>query len=771
MQKPSTQHARLLMALLGTALLSACGGGGSSAPSAVPAPVTLTTPPTAGTTTPGTPNTTAPVLPTPPTTTTPPTTSTPPSTNPPGTSPPITPPPPPAPLPPEDTLVVPGANVVTDIRFQSTGVANQSNLPVTFGQAFAIGHVSSAQSLTGRLADGSTVPLQMDVKARHPDGSVRHAVISTKLPALAVSQTLVMALTTVSTPAGATPSFPTALLDAGFSAAVNVDLGNVRYTASADALLRSGNYKIWLAGPFANEWLVSTPLLNPNGVPHPHLSARFAIRAIPGVNQARVDVTVENNWAYEPGPQNFTYDAQVMVGGQSVFTKAALTHNHHARWRKVFWWGAQPAIYTRHNVSYLLATRALPNFDRRVTFTESQLASWKTRWSGPKTELMATGLAIPYMETTGGRDDIGLLPAWAATYLLSMDKRAHDATMGTADLAGSWSSHYRDRNTDRPVSVLDFPYMTIYGQVTDTFNPVTKKQEAFPLCATPTGCDVANRHDGSHQPSFAYLPYLVTGDYFYLEELQFWAMWDVFMSNPGYREHAKGLVKSDQVRGQAWSLRTLGEAAYITPDADPLKAQFTGFVNNNLDWYNANYTNSASTNQLGILTHGYALAYDNSTGVAPWMDDFFTSAIGHLVEMGFSKAVPLLTWKAKFPIERMTAPGTCWVTGAMYAMKVRDSASSPLYTTVGQAWAASSTPTFAAMPCGGSAMATSLSLKVGEMTGYSSANTGFPSNMQPALAYAADAGGQAGAAAWAVFMARSVKPDYGVGPQFAIVPR
>jgi hypothetical protein len=43
--------------------------------------------------------------------------------------------------------------------------------------------------------------------------------------------------------------------------------------------------------------------------------------------------------------------------------------------------------------------------------------------------------------------------------------------------------------------------------------------------------------------------------------------------------------------------------------------------------------------------------------------------------------------------------------------------------------------------------------------------------MQPALAYGADALGDAGKKAWAQFMARSVKPDYSTGPQFAIVPR
>jgi hypothetical protein len=68
-------------------------------------------------------------------------------------------------------------------------------------------------------------------------------------------------------------------------------------------------------------------------------------------------------------------------------------------------------------------------------------------------------------------------------------------------------------------------------------------------------------------------------------------------------------------------------------------------------------------------------------------------------------------------------------------------------------------------------MAAALKLSVGEMPGYSRAVSGYPSNMQPALAYGADALGDAGKKAWAQFMARSVKPDYSTGPQFAIVPR
>jgi hypothetical protein len=88
-----------------------------------------------------------------------------------------------------------------------------------------------------------------------------------------------------------------------------------------------------------------------------------------------------------------------------------------------------------------------------------------------------------------------------------------------------------------------------------------------------------------------------------------------------------------------------------------------------------------------------------------------------------------------------------------------------------EAYQASHTASFLALECASSAMATALNLKVGEMTGYSGATAGYPSNMQPALAAAADVMGTAGKAAWTQFMARTVKPDYRTSPQWDIVPR
>jgi hypothetical protein len=88
-----------------------------------------------------------------------------------------------------------------------------------------------------------------------------------------------------------------------------------------------------------------------------------------------------------------------------------------------------------------------------------------------------------------------------------------------------------------------------------------------------------------------------------------------------------------------------------------------------------------------------------------------------------------------------------------------------------EAYTATHTPEFNLLGCASAEMATALKLKIGEMTGYSAAYAGYPSNMQPALAYGAGVTGASGIAAWNVFMKRSVKPNYALGPQFAIVPR
>lgn len=647
----------------------------------------------------------------------------------------------PGPVPPTEQ-----AKAITSLLIET----EEDAVPITWGQVFKVGDVQPGDPLMARWPDGSNTQLQVDVKASHADGSVRHAIIST----IAVGGKLEIVKGAPKTELGGIKTM--------YTHAVTIVLDGITYTASVIGKDR------WLDGPIVTEYNGAVPFADKDGKQHPHLHLRTAIRCYAG-ETTRFDFCIENDWAYEPDPQNFTYDVEIEIGGVKVYEKSNLTNLHHSRWRRVFWSGAEPQIHIQHDTTYLIGSRALPNYDQTLTVPEKTLAEWDAKWKKAGDEPMTVGLAMKAMGTTGGRADIGLNPAWTVTALLTNDKRVMEATIGTATLAGSWAMHYRDKDTDQPISLIDYPYMTILGNRGDTRNPnridpVTNKkgvQEAFPIIANKDN-PTPHSHDVPHQPNFSYVPYLLTGDFYHLEELQFWAMYNVFSSNPGYRQNIKGLLKPGQVRGQAWALRTLAEAAYITPDDDRLKEHFIRVMGTNFDWYIENYSKGGEFhNPLGALINGYAVVYLGQTAVGPWQDDFFTQAVGHAAELHpNSRAKELLDIKVKFVEERLLGKGANWLAAASYTYPVRATATGPIFT-IGEAYAAlraSLDPvkdkvTIERLEGGGN-----------DMGGYPTSTAGYPANMQPAVSYASKA-------AWQQFEKRDPKPNYGTSPQFAIVPR
>lgn len=56
-----------------------------------------------------------------------------------------------------------------------------------------------------------------------------------------------------------------------------------------------------------------------------------------------------------------------------------------------------------------------------------------------------------------------------------------------------------------------------------------------------------------------------------------------------YRGGGLGLAKDNQVRGQAWAMRALGETYRSLPDNHPRKSYFGGRLATNLDWYAKQY--------------------------------------------------------------------------------------------------------------------------------------------------------------------------------------
>jgi hypothetical protein len=241
------------------------------------------------------------------------------------------------------------------------------------------------------------------------------------------------------------------------------------------------------------------------------------------------------------------------------------------------------------------------------------------------------------------------------------------------------------------------------------------------------------------------------------------------------------LLDHNTLRGQAWALRTLGYAAYVLPDDDPLKGYFNRVVKSNMDWYNQNYTDNSSANNLHIITNKsivYPSHGNPRTGISTWQASFFTWSVGNLHDLGFAGADKLLDWVGAFQVNLMTSPDFCWIVASAYELQVRDTENSPLYDSLRTVYSRTY-PQLQGVACGSAEMAALLSnLRRGHyryapnvMVGYPESPTGYPANFQIGLAVAADSGVPNAAAAWRVFENRSAKPSYSAAPQFAVIPR
>jgi hypothetical protein len=265
-----------------------------------------------------------------------------------------------------------------------------------------------------------------------------------------------------------------------------------------------------------------------------------------------------------------------------------------------------------------------------------------------------------YMPTGGGRDDIGLLPRWDVLYLLTMDPRAAVVALTNTDAAAGAPVHYRDRRTGFPINIDRHPRLTVlYG-------------ESDPKDAVPVGTNIDTDWsiDTAHQPAFGYLAYLLSGDHYYLDELQFWASWNLAKMDPELRDGATGLVHDDEIRGQAWSLRTLANTTYVTADDHPLRSYFERKLTTNLTWYVEHYPRNPDPQQAPRL--GWVPQPGMPDEVPPWSDDFFTLVMVQLVEMGFEQARPMVDWTARFAVGRWTneANGYCRAMAPAYLLKI-----------------------------------------------------------------------------------------------------
>jgi hypothetical protein len=647
------------------------------------------------------------------------------------------------------------SNELTAVNLISQTTAPQSNVPFTFGQVFKVGAVPSGTSLGARLANGSSLALQVDAKATHPDGSLRHAVLSGRLSSLAANATQALTLIT-GTPASGTPLALSTVLASTYDTTVSLNLGGTPYTASARAALNGSNVKPWLSGPLVSEWLAGTALKTAAGTTHPHLMAYFHVRAYAGMNQVRTDVVIENNWAFIANPGNFAYTVTVGVPGKANYVKS-LTHYGRTRWHKRVWWGIEPRLYAKLDKNYLQATKAIPKYEN-LQPSESFLNSVRR-----STEPMSNGDQTANMDDTGYQAGIGPLPKWDATYAVSTDVRAFDYMLANADGASAYSTHIRDEKTGLPISIDNYPNTSLAAGGSPAL-PQGGRSIYFEGQWT------------SHQPSIGFLPYLVTGDYFYLEEAQFWSAYNLIWPNHSSRGGNKGWWYIGSLRGQAWAYRSLAQAAYITPDNHPYKAYLLNKLNSNLERDLALYVTPGGPHKNNL---GAMFSYEGNEQYR-FFEYFMSWTTQYLVDLGFTKATALRDYKMKFPIGIMgtsSTTGYCFQAAAQYTWKTGPAGTASFYPDF-KTMFDNTVPGASAHACGTLAMANFLKSRTGQnlssanaMMGDQTSTTYYFANLQPALAAAADSGVAGGVQAWQRAHASGVHPDYRDNPIWAVVPR
>ncbi|MFQ6133318.1 MAG: hypothetical protein ACE5R4_14845 [Armatimonadota bacterium] len=576
-----------------------------------------------------------------------------------------------------------GAEPVASAWLKAPDGAARQNVPVTFAQPFVRGVVTDTLAVR---VNGTAIPAQVDAKRHYEDGSVRHAIVSAIVPELPAGGEMEVDLEPADAqPAGGDGVDLEPLLAAGFEATVSFRLadGTQRSASARDMLAKTPQARRWLDGPVCTEVLLEGAPLDADGEPDPYLRVQFHLRAYRGTRGVRVSCVVENCLDVGAGDRDIVYDVTITSGrGQAsevVYEKRDVRHYYLARWRKVFWWGDEPPpVDIRHDLASLIRSGAVPRYDTGLELDPGFHDRVWERWQQAPKDILENGSIMKYFPTTGGRDDIGPYPAWAARYLVSMDPRMKAICLGNGDLAGSFSYHVRNSKTGRLLTLDERPEFWLDERGRDKL--AGKHNSPYTV-------------DTAHQPSLAYVPYLVTGDYYYLEEMYFWAGGCLLSQWFVPRENEKGLLKGDQVRGQAWAFRQIVDAASYGVDGDPEVAYFDEKVRNNIAYW-THWATRPEASPFGTYNeHSYPahrVGHEGKLAVAPWQHDFVVWAMDHAVDQGYAEAAVFRDYLLKFTVGRFTnGPDYDPVDGAPYFIIVGEKGPPPrLYGSWKEMWEA-----------------------------------------------------------------------------------
>jgi Divergent InlB B-repeat domain/S-layer homology domain len=419
-----------------------------------------------------------------------------------------------------------------------------------------------------------------------------------------------------------------------------------------------------LVGNVAKEYTVVVPFIDiATGSGHPQLTARLHTRFYTG-GIIKTDAVIENNYSYRPNPGNIDYKIDFKKWNTIIYSQPTFTHYHHARWKKTFFfWGIEPQIEVRHHMPYFMKSAITWNYDLSISIAESIIKTYSDRLATKSNNPMTGFYITKYFPMTWGRDDIWPNNRYTSIYLITQDEQVKKYMLTNADEAWGIPIHYRDEVTNEPISLDNRPGVALLFWSAQAGYGLPSMKNSV----TPWSVDTA------HQSSLVYIPYVITGDAYYLDEMMFWASWNMGAMDPALRGWNKWLLHADQTRGFAWTMRSLIDIARILPDVHTMKNYYNEKLQNNLDsrlsFYNTGSVLSWKVSWLGMIEH-ISFAWT----AAPWQNDFVSMVISLLVEDGDPKAQTYYNWLSNFTVGRFTheQDGYCLPKAPATSVKIKN---------------------------------------------------------------------------------------------------
>ncbi|MDB5379173.1 MAG: hypothetical protein JWR00_3619 [Rubritepida sp.] len=557
------------------------------------------------------------------------------------------------------------------------GTAAPAGTVAVFGQAFRPGDLPREAWPAARLADGRPLPVQADVKTRHPDGSARYAVMALACPALSQGARLGVMLTRTGQPTGRLDPAP---LLARHSAELWLDDRRLDLAALLRTALTDRSARLWQSGPLALQARLTQPLPL-FGVTSLRLVADLALRAD---GSLWAEIWLRNDGAMRAGGGAVAYPLRVALDGRDLLQVQIRRQHQYTGWGRLLGTAVPPPL-VRPDAGYLADLGAVPRFDPATGVQPALLSAMASAvlsrdWQAP----LDSRHVAQDMGSTGGRADIGPVTQAQAIWLMTGDVRAAAFACGQAEAAGAIPWHFWDGAW---MDTRRWPRLWTDGRGGPPPGGLLQ----------PISADTGWNLDSAHQPDLATVPYLLTGRRAFLDEMQAQASWCVLgqwtgargtPDRPGTAEGVN-VVRDNQVRGAAWSLRQLDNAAWLAPDDDPTAPWLRATAAANWAWLRAQIPRWGEAQ--GEAQGWIPGAYGAPGLLPPWQQDYFAFTTAAAKLRGSQDAALVLSWMSNFLAGRFLAERSGFVPndGAAYLLAINADAqvSAPLrsWRDIGQA--------------------------------------------------------------------------------------